>query len=41
MNSKGTNYYQGRGGNGYQGIIYIRIPLDQSIYGGKTPGKVN
>lgn len=22
----------GSGGSGYQGIIYIRIPLDQSIY---------
>lgn len=31
-NSKGTNNLQGNGGDGYQGIIYVRIPLDQSIY---------
>lgn len=31
-NSKGTNNSQGNGGDGYQGIIYVRIPLDQSIY---------
>lgn len=31
-NSKGTRYLSGNSGNGYQGIIYIRIPLDQSIY---------
>lgn len=30
-NSKGREY-SGRPGNGYQGIIYVRIPLDQSIY---------
>ena len=26
--------------DGYQGLIYIRIPLNQSVYGGFTPGKV-
>ena len=31
-NLKGTNNLQGNGGDGYQGIIYVRIPLDQSIY---------
>lgn len=38
-NSSGREY-NGQPGNGYQGIIYIRIPLDQSVYGGFTPGKV-
>ena len=32
INSKGTRDLQGNGGDGYQGIIYIRIPLDQNIY---------
>ena len=31
-NSKGTRDLRGNGGDGYQGIIYVRIPLDQSIY---------
>lgn len=31
VTSSGKAYY-GSGGNGYQGIIYVRIPLDQSIY---------
>ena len=26
------NYAEDIGGSGYQGIIYVRIPLDQSIY---------
>lgn len=30
--SKSGREYAGSVGNGYQGIIYIRIPLDQSIY---------
>lgn len=36
--SSGSRRYVG--GDGYQGIIYIRIPLNQSVYGGFTPGKV-
>lgn len=30
--SRGGEITRGMGGDGYQGIIYIRIPLDQSIY---------
>ena len=36
--SSGSRRYVG--GDGYQGLIYIRIPLNQSVYGGFTPGKV-